>query len=99
MIDKRKDVSLLKRSKLWTKIVLFGAIGLVAIYAISLQMQLRTLVKERDELKEVVDDYKISIAEMELELELPKQEYIEKYAREVLGYHKHSDIIFEEKTN
>ena len=62
-------------------------------------MQLRTLVKERDELKEVVDDYKISIAEMELELELPKQEYIEKYAREVLGYHKHSDIIFEEKTN
>ena len=89
----------MKRSKLWIKIGICAAIGLVVVYAISLQMQLRALVKERDELKEIVDDYKISIAEMELELELPKQEYIEKYAREVLGYHKHSDIIFEEKTN
>ncbi len=89
----------MKKSKLLIKIALFGAVGLIAVYAVSLQLQLRSLTKERDELKEVVDDYKIAIAEMELELELPKEEYIEKYAREVLGYHKHSDIIFEKKTN
>ena len=89
----------MKKSKLLIKITIFVAIAFVAVYIISLQVQMRTLTKERDELKEIVDDYKIAIAEMELELELPKEEYIEKYAREVLGYHKHSDIIFEEKTN
>ena len=60
---------------------------------------MNTLKKERDELSQTVDAYKTSITEMEHELLLPKEEYIEKYAREVLGYHKSSDIIFMEKTN
>lgn len=81
------------------RIALIGAFCIVVIYIISLQFQMRSLQKERDALKEVVDDYKIAIAEMEHELLLPKEEYIEKYAREVLGYHKYSDIIFKEKTN
>ena len=59
---------------------------------------MNTLQKEKEQLAEIVDDYKIAIEEMEHELLLPKQDYIEKYAREVLGYHKHSDLIFEEKT-
>ena len=53
--------------------------------------------KERNELSEIVDTYKTSIADMERELLLPKEEYIAKYAREVLGYYKYSDIIFKEK--
>jgi cell division protein FtsB len=36
---------------------------------------------------------------MEHELLLPKEDYIEKYAREVLGYYKYSDLIFQKKTN
>jgi cell division protein FtsB len=49
-------------------------------------------------LAEIVDTYKTSIADMERELLLPKEEYIAKYAREVLGYYRYSDIIFKEKT-
>ena len=89
----------MKKPKLFFKIALTCVVCFMIIYMISLQIQLRSLQKERDTLKEIVDDYKISIAEMEHELLLPKEEYIAKYAREVLGYHKHSDIIFKKKTN
>ena len=67
------------------------------IYMISLQLQMKALQKERDELLQIVDNYKTSISDMEHELLLPKEEYIAKYAREVLGYYKYSDIIFKPK--
>ena len=44
---------------------------------------MRSLKKERDELNEVVESYKTSIAEMEHELLLPKEDYIEKYAEKI----------------
>ena len=31
---------------------------------------------------------------MEYDLSLPKEDYIEKYAREVLGYHKNGELVF-----
>ena len=83
------------KSKLTTRIILLAVMLFILIYMISLQIQLNRLEKERDELAEIVDTYKISIADMEREL-LPKEEYIAKYAREVLGYYKYSDIIFKE---
>jgi cell division protein FtsB len=58
---------------------------------------MRALQQERDELLEIADNYKTSISDMEHELLLPKEEYIAKYAREVLGYYKYSDIIFKSK--
>ena len=70
----------------------------IVIYLVSLRIQLNRLQNERNELAEIVDTYKTSIADMERELLLPKEEYIAKYAREVLGYYRYSDIIFKEKT-
>ena len=67
------------------------------IYMISLQIQMKSLQKELDEWIVITDNYKTSISDMEQELLLPKEEYIAKYAREVLGYYKYSDIIFKEK--
>ena len=64
---------------------------------ISLQFQMKVLREERDRLLEITDGYKTSISDMEHELLLPKEEYIAKYAREVLGYYKYSDIIFKSK--
>lgn len=89
----------MKKSKFFIRIALVSATAFLLIYIISLQVQMRSLKKERDELNEVVESYKTSIAEMEHELLLPKEEYIEKYAREVLGYYKYSDLIFQEETN
>ena len=88
-----------KKSKLLMRFSLLGAILIIMIYMISLQLQMNTLKKERDELADIVDAYKTSISDMEHELLLPKEEYIAKYAREVLGYYKYSDIIFKEKGN
>ena len=67
------------------------------IYMISLQLQMKSLQKELNEWIVITDNYKTSISDMEQELLLPKEEYIAKYAREVLGYYKYSDIIFKEK--
>lgn len=86
-----------KKSKLLIRFSLLGIILVVMIYMISLQLQMNVLQKERDELAEVVDNYRTAISDMEHELLLPKEEYIAKYAREVLGYYKYSDIIFKEK--
>ena len=86
-----------KKSKLWIRFIFLAALLFILIYMISLQLQLNKLQKERNELSEIVDTYKTSIADMERELLLPKEEYIAKYAREVLGYYKYSDIIFKEK--
>ena len=94
----RTCIFLLKtKSKLLVRLSLLGAIIVIMIYMISLQLQMRSLQKERDELANVVDAYKTSISDMEHELLLPKEEYIAKYAREVLGYYKYSDIIFKER--
>ena len=79
-----------KKSKLWIRFIFLVALLFILIYMISLQLQLNKLQKERNELSEIVDTYKTSIADMERELLLPKEEYIAKYAREVLGYYKYS---------
>ena len=87
-----------KKSKMLARFVFLAALLFMVIYLISLQLQLNKLQAERNELAEIVDTYKTSIADMERELLLPKEEYMAKYAREVLGYFKYSDIIFKEKT-
>ena len=86
-----------KKSKLLLRFSLLAATLIIMVYMISLQVQMKSLQKERDKWAEVVDSYKTSISDMEHELLLPKEEYIAKYAREVLGYYKYSDIIFKEK--
>jgi len=87
-----------RKSKLTVRFILLGAILVAMIYLISLQLKMNTLRRERDELMEIVDDYQASIATMQQELLLPKEEYIAKYAREILGYYRYSDYIFKEKT-
>ncbi len=86
-----------KKSKLLLRFSLLAAILLIIVYMISLQLQMKSLRKERDEWAETVDSYKTAISDMEHELLLSKEEYIAKYAREVLGYYKYSDIIFKER--
>jgi len=86
-----------KKSKLLVKFSLLAAILVIMIYMIALQVQISVLQQERDELLEITDNYKTSISDMEHELLLPKEEYIAKYAREILGFYKYSDIIFKQK--
>ena len=75
--------------------IALGGIALVLFIAIiSLYVNLKNLEKEKNSLSVLIEEYQKSIEEMEYDLSLPKEDYIEKYAREVLGYHKNGELVF-----
>lgn len=82
------------KTNTFVKIALGCTALLLIIAIISLYVKLGNLEKERDQLSAALDEYRKSIEKMEYDLTLPKEDYIEKYAREVLGYHKNGEIIF-----
>ena len=61
---------------------------------ISLYVNLKNWKKKKNSLSVLIEEYQKSIEEMEYDLSLPKEDYIEKYAREVLGYHKNGELVF-----
>lgn len=67
---------------------------ILLISIISLYVKLDNLKEERNDLTALLEEYQQSIEEMEYDLSLPKEDYIEKYAREVLGYHKSGELVF-----
>ena len=71
----------------------------VFILIISLRIRIKELETEKEMLQKTIDDYRLIVDEMEYDLDLSKNDYIEKYAREVLGYHKYSDTIIKEASD
>lgn len=82
------------KTSTFVKIALGGITFILLIAIISLYIRLGRLEKEKDSLSDLIEEYQKSIEEMEYDLSLPKEDYIEKYAREVLGYHKNGEIVF-----
>lgn len=83
-----------KRKNILSKIVLFAlALFLVMIISV-LRSQIKTLEDERSDLAKSVKEYSDRVDELKYEGELSEKEYIEKYAREVLGFHKSGEIVF-----
>lgn len=89
----------MKSKKIFLQIE-FGTIILaMCILIISLQIRIRKLEGEKSLLEKEVEDYRITVEEMAYDYELPREDYIEKYAREVLGYHKYRDTIIKEESD
>ncbi len=63
------------------------------VVIVSLQIQIQKLEKEKLALESELQDYRLTVEEIEYDIDLPREVYIEKYAKDVLGYHKFSDII------
>lgn len=82
------------KTSTFVKIALGCAALLLTVAIISLYVQLGDLEKEKEKLSASLDEYRKSIEKMEYDLSLPKEDYIEKYAREVLGYHKNGELDF-----
>ena len=82
------------KTSTFVKIALGCAELLLTVAIISLYVQLGDLEKEKEKLSASLDEYRKSIEKMEYDLSLPKEDYIEKYAREVLGYHKNGELVF-----
>ena len=83
-----------KKSGLFSKIVIAFLLVFSLITIITLQTQLSDLKERKAELSAQLDEYSENVERMRYELSLTKEEYIEKYAREVLGYHKNGEIVF-----
>lgn len=89
----------MKKKSCLLKIILTSASLVLAIATISLQIKTKDLENEKEKLENELQCYQNAIAQMEYDLSLPKAEYIEKYLRDVLGYHKQEEIIFQESTD
>ncbi len=89
----------MKHKGLILKIGFFGAVFVMLILLLVLQVQIKSLEKEKNSLEKEVEDYRLTVEEMEYLLDLPREDYIERYAREILGYHKYSDIVIKEETD
>ena len=90
-----KGISDMKvKTSTFVKIALGGIALVLFIAIISLYVNLKNLEKEKNSLSVLIEEYQKSIVEMEYDLSLPKEDYIEKYAREVLGYHKNGELVF-----
>jgi cell division protein FtsB len=89
----------MKSKKIFLKIIFGFAILIMCILIISLQIRIRKLEREKSSLEKEVEDYRITVEEMAYDYEIPREDYIEKYAREVLGYHKYSDTIIKEESD
>lgn len=86
MIKKQKNII----SKV---VVIVITVFLVIIISI-LQSQINELKDERDELQKIVKQYSDIVDELNYDKELSAKDYIEKYAREELGFHKSGEIVF-----
>lgn len=83
----------MKKNTLLKMILAISAFAL-AVAMISVQIKTNKLEKEQEELLDLLESYQNTIQNLENDLALPKDEYIEKYLREVLGYHRTDEIIF-----
>ena len=83
-----------KKTGLFSKIVIAFLLVFSLITIITLQTQLSDLKERKAELSAQLDAYSENGERLRYELSLTKEEYIEKYAREVLGYHKNGEIVF-----
>lgn len=83
----------MKKNTLLKMILAISAFAL-AVAMISVQFKTNKLEKEQEQLADLLESYQNTIQSLEKDLSLPKNEYIEKYLREVLGYHRTDEIIF-----
>ena len=78
-----------------TRILAIGAIILILILIIGMQVRLNDMRKEKEELEKKVEEYADRVDELEYELsrEIDEQ-YIEDYARKKFGLYRLGDTVF-----
>lgn len=83
-----------KQKKILPNVAFAVVILFLGITIAILNSQIKELEAARNELYASVNEYRDRVDELEYESELSEREYIEKYAREVLGFHKTGEIVF-----
>lgn len=79
------------------KIIQIGSgvlIVLLIILFVVLQIRINNITQAKAELEEKLLQYQEKLDELNYKNSLSEEEYIKRYAREVLGYHSQDEIIF-----
>ncbi|MCR5458171.1 MAG: septum formation initiator family protein [Clostridiales bacterium] len=83
-----------KKTQLIIKIALAVFSVFLLVSVVVLKIQVDELEKQKNELTAVAEKNKEELEELKYKLTLSEIEYIERYAREELGYHKTGEIVF-----
>ena len=83
-----------KKTQLIIKIALAVFSVFLLVSVVVLKIQVDELEKQKNELTAIAEKNKEELEELKYKLTLSEMEYIERYAREELGYHKAGEIVF-----
>ena len=87
----------MKKKKIFFPAVIVAVITVfLAVIIIVLRMQINELNKKYDELQYRLEQPQDIVDELNYEFTLSEKDYIEKYAREKLGFHKSGEIVFKD---
>ena len=84
-----------QETNFFIKLLILLIIGAVMIAIIDMQVKMSDLASEKNELQAEIDKTSDSVEEMKIRLKTPfDEEYMEKLAREKLGYRNPGDRIY-----
>ncbi len=83
-----------KKKNLFYKIIFFAVTLFLIITIVVLRSEISDLEAEKEALTSELNDYMDIVEELRYDISLPEARYIEKYAREVLGFHKSGELVF-----
>lgn len=69
-------------------------IVLMLVLFILMQIRINNLKTQKEALQKSIIEYNEYLAELEYKNSLLEEDYIRRYAREVLGYHSNNELIF-----
>lgn len=87
---------MIKKKHIFPIIIISVITIFLFIIIVTLQSQITALNKQYDELRAEMKSHQDAVDELNYEFTLNEKEYIEKYAREKLGFHKAGEIVFKD---
>ena len=87
---------MIKKKNFFPTIIISVIVVFLAIIIIVLQSQLSSLKAQYNDLSAALKSHQDAVDELNYEFTLSEKEYIEKYAREKLGFHKSGEIVFKD---
>jgi len=87
---------MIKKKNFFSTIIVAAIVIFLAVIIVVLRSQINSLNRQYDELNAELREHQDIVDELNYEFTLSEKEYIEKYAREKLGFHKTGEIVFKD---
>jgi cell division protein FtsB len=87
---------MIKKKNFFPIIIVSIIVIFLTVIIVVLQSQINSLDEQYKELVSEVKQHQDIVDELNYEFTLTEKEYIEKYAREKLGFHKTGEIVFKD---